>query len=103
MNAVKGSVVKSTAGRDQGRYFVAVAAEDRFVFIADGKERRLENPKRKNVKHISPTAYTIDITGMTDKKLKSFFQGFKPKALLKPARPDEMKEKRDFSVKRRCN
>lgn len=75
MNAVKGSVVKSTAGRDQGRYFVAVAAEDRFVFIADGKERRLENPKRKNVKHISPTAYTIDITGMTDKKLKKLLSG----------------------------
>lgn len=70
MNAVKGSVVKSTAGRDQGRYFVAVAAEDRFVFIADGKERKLENPKRKNVKHISPTDHRIDITGMTNKKLK---------------------------------
>lgn len=70
MNAVKGSVVKSTAGRDQGRYFVAVAAEDRFVFIADGKERKLENPKRKNVKHISPTDQRFDITGMTNKKLK---------------------------------
>lgn len=70
MNAVKGLVVKSMAGRDQGRYFVAVAAQDRFVFIADGKEHRLENPKRKNVKHISPTAHSIDITDMTNKKLK---------------------------------
>ena len=70
MNVVRGSVVKALAGRDQGRIFVAVAAEDRFVLIADGKERKLSNPKRKNVKHISPTGETVDLTGLTDKKLR---------------------------------
>ena len=70
MNIVKGSVVKSTAGRDQGSLFVATAVEDRFVFISDGKERKLEHPKRKNVKHISPTGSRIDTNGLTNKKLK---------------------------------
>ena len=37
MKVVKGSVVKALAGRDQDRLFVAVAVEDRCVFIADGK------------------------------------------------------------------
>lgn len=81
MNIVEGSVVKSTAGRDQGSYYVATAAEDRFVFIADGKRHKLESPKRKNVKHISPTSARIDITGLTNKKLKKLLselmtQGF---------------------------
>ena len=49
-----GSVVLANAGRDKGRYFVAVAASGGFVYIADGKERKLEKPKRKNIKHISP-------------------------------------------------
>lgn len=70
VNIPKGSVVKSLAGRDQGGYYVAVEAEDRFVFIADGKERKLEKPKRKNVKHISPVGKEIDIAGLTNKKLK---------------------------------
>ena len=70
MKVVKGSVVKALAGRDQDRLFVAVAVEDRCVFIADGKERRLEKPKRKNIKHISPTGTVIDMTDMTDKKLR---------------------------------
>ena len=42
-----GSVVLANAGRDKGRYFVAVAASGGFVYIADGKERKLEKPKRK--------------------------------------------------------
>ena len=76
MKVVKGSVVKALAGRDQGRFFVAVAAEDRFVYIADGKERKLEKPKRKNVKHISPTGTVIDITDMTDKRLRRILTAF---------------------------
>ena len=44
-----GSVVLANAGRDKGRYFVAVAASGGFVYIADGKERKLEKPKRKNI------------------------------------------------------
>ena len=70
VNIPKGSVVKSLAGRDQGVYYVAVEAEDRFVFIADGRERKLEKPKRKNVKHISPVGKRIEIVGLTNKKLK---------------------------------
>lgn len=70
VNIPKGSVVKSLAGRDQGGYYVAVEAEDRFVFIADGKEHMLEKPKRKNVKHISPVGKRIEIAGLTNKKLK---------------------------------
>lgn len=84
MNVVKGSVVKALAGRDQGSFFVAVAAEDRFVYIADGKERKLSNPKRKNVKHISPTGTVADMTDMTDKKLKRLLSAFTTQNAAEP-------------------
>ncbi len=70
MNIVKGSVVKSLAGRDQDRIYVAVSVEDRFILIADGKLHKLEAPKRKNVKHISPTGSVICDQGLTNKKLR---------------------------------
>lgn len=70
MNIVKGSVVKSLAGRDQDRYYVAVSVEDRFILVADGKWHKLDSPKKKNVKHISPTGMTIAAENMTDKKLR---------------------------------
>ena len=64
-----GSVVLANAGRDKGRYFVAVAASGGFVYIADGKERKLEKPKRKNIKHISPAGVNISTDELTNRKL----------------------------------
>ena len=66
-----GSVVLANAGRDKGRYFVAVAASGGFVYIADGKERKLEKPKRKNIKHISPADVIISTDELTNRKLRN--------------------------------
>ena len=45
-------VVLSTAGRDQGQLFYCVATEEPFVWLADGKGRTLDKPKRKKRKHV---------------------------------------------------
>ncbi len=80
-NIKVGSVVKACAGRDKGRWFVAVAVNGGFIEIADGKERRLEKPKRKNIKHISPTDTLIDTGGLTDKKLRKLIYEFETRNL----------------------
>ncbi|MDE7295492.1 MAG: KOW domain-containing RNA-binding protein [Oscillospiraceae bacterium] len=69
-NAV-GRIVRSAAGRDKGKFLVVVAADDEFVMVADGKERRLGNLKRKRLKHVKFTNTVIDMTNITDKKLRS--------------------------------
>ena len=45
-------VVVSLAGRDKGQLFFVLDTDDLFVYIADGKGRRLEQPKRKKRKHV---------------------------------------------------
>ncbi len=47
-----GQVVRSKAGRDNGKAFMIVRTEDNYVYIADGAIRKLESPKRKKIKHI---------------------------------------------------
>lgn len=48
-----GRVVFSRAGRDQGHYFVIVAVLDAdHVAIANGCQRKVDNPKRKKIKHL---------------------------------------------------
>lgn len=47
-----GQMVRSTAGRDNGMAFVVVRADDNYVYVADGAIRKLENPKKKNFRHI---------------------------------------------------
>ena len=44
-------VVISTAGRDQGKLFYVLEADDVFLTLADGKGRTIEKPKRKKRKH----------------------------------------------------
>lgn len=57
MKIVPGSVVISKAGRDKNKSFIVleVGANNEYILMADGKLRRVENPKRKKLKHIIVT------------------------------------------------
>ena len=52
MEVDKSSLVVSKAGRDHGQLFYVIDADEQYVYLADGKSRRLEKPKRKKRKHI---------------------------------------------------
>ena len=52
MEIDKSSLVVSKAERDQGQLFYVIDADEQYVYLADGKSRRLEKPKRKKRKHI---------------------------------------------------
>ena len=45
-------VVVSTAGRDRGQWFYVIKEEPMFLYLANGKDRTLDKPKRKKRKHI---------------------------------------------------
>ena len=45
-------VVVSTAGRDQGEWFYVISEDPIYLFLANGKDRTLDKPKRKKRKHV---------------------------------------------------
>lgn len=52
-SAVPGRLACSTQGRDRGRFYLVVGTEgDNFVRVADGVVRKVERPKKKNLKHL---------------------------------------------------
>ena len=53
MNIAESNIVKATAGRDAGKFFFVLAVQGDFLLLADGKHRRVENPKRKRQKHVA--------------------------------------------------
>ena len=55
----KGTVVVSTAGKDQGIAMVVWSVEDRVVYVVNGREHRLEHPKRKNPRHLRALGVTV--------------------------------------------
>ena len=44
-------VVVSLRGHDQGEWFYVIDADPVYLFLANGKDRTIEKPKRKKRKH----------------------------------------------------
>ena len=44
-------VVISTAGRDAGKLFYVIEADENWLTLVNGKDRTIEKPKRKKSKH----------------------------------------------------
>ena len=52
MDINKSDVVISLNGRDAGKRFIVTDTEGEYSLLADGKNRRVEKPKRKKNKHL---------------------------------------------------
>ncbi len=69
-----GTVVLSKCGRDEGRYFIVCrTAEKDYIYIADGALRKLANPKKKKVKHVTVTCDRLEAIGKKLEEGKKVF------------------------------
>ncbi len=55
-----GEFVYVIAGRDKGKCFIILSADDKYVYLCNGKGRKVTTPKKKSVKHISFTGEKSD-------------------------------------------
>ena len=62
LSLVKGQVVRSKKGRDEGKVFVITEIIDKdFLCLVDGKLRKLDRTKKKKVKHLYIYKDVIDL------------------------------------------
>lgn len=54
---VVGQLVFSKSGHDKGGLFVIMKIEGEYLYLADGKVRALEKPKKKKIKHVQKVNY----------------------------------------------
>ena len=45
-------VVVTTAGRDQGELFYVIKEDEKYLYLANGKDRTLDKPKQKKRRHV---------------------------------------------------
>ena len=57
MHELIGCFVSSRSGRDAGKYYVIIDTNKEYVYLVDGNIRTLDNPKKKNIKHIKKLSY----------------------------------------------
>ena len=64
MNKYIGCFATSLAGHDHNNEYIIVDADDEYVYLADGKLKKVDNPKKKKLKHVQLIKRTDDtITG----------------------------------------
>ena len=65
MNKYIGCFATSIAGHYHNNIYVIIDADDEYVYLVDGKIRKVNNPKKKKLKHVQLIKRTNDtITGM---------------------------------------
>lgn len=62
-----GKLVFSKAGHDRNRAYIVVDEDNERVWLADGVDRGILNPKKKNRKHVQPAGCVF-----SEKDLASF-------------------------------
>ena len=62
-----GSLVKSLCGREYSELFIILKIENGFAYLTNGKSRPIENPKKKNIKHL----YTLLIETTLGEKINN--------------------------------
>lgn len=50
--SIVGMLATSKAGHDKDSVYVIIREEGEYIYVADGKIRTVERPKRKNKKHV---------------------------------------------------
>lgn len=58
--ATPGGAAYSLAGRDKGELMIILRVEAGYAYLADGKKRRVENPKKKKLRHLNVTNFVSD-------------------------------------------
>ena len=77
MNYEAGQIVKSLAGHDKDSYYMIVRVEGNFIWAADGTRHKLEDPKKKNIRHVQLIkAYVPDEDRDKDVAIQHFLKSY---------------------------
>ena len=75
-----GAVVLATAGREKGELFLIIKEDNDYAFIINGDTRTIENPKKKNKKHLhllcKSESTGLDTNELSDALVKKFLNNY---------------------------
>lgn len=78
MLPARGTIICSKAGRDSGKFMIVLGESNGNLLVTDGKERPVDRPKLKSIKHVSLTTCTVTEEQMlTNRSIRHALNDFK--------------------------
>jgi len=76
-----GAIVKSIAGRETNDIFIILKIDKGFAYLVNGKSRPIENPKKKNLKHLEllqkSELVELDLNNLTNAQIIKYLKDYK--------------------------
>ncbi len=74
---LKGYLAISKAGRDKGELYVIWDEANEYVYLVDGKYKKLDNPKKKKKKHITIVKHRSEALINSNEDIKLVLKRYK--------------------------
>ncbi len=81
-----GMLAMSKAGHDKGAIYVIIREEGEYVYVADGRIRTVDVPKKKNKKHIQiikKKQLTVSESGFNDLEIRKIIKEYQEEGNVK--------------------
>jgi len=86
-----GQIVFAKSGRDKGKAFIVINIHEDYLYLADGKLRTLDKPKKKKQMHVQPTNYVAkletDGRALQDADIRKQLKAFITRSIGEGGRP----------------
>ena len=66
-----GMMARSLAGHDKGKVYMVLDVKEPFVYLVEGKIRKLDHPKKKRIKHVQVEVSNIGVSLVENDKVIS--------------------------------
>ena len=83
-----GDIVVSITGHDRGEHYLVIDCDKDFIYVANGRLKTLDKPKKKKKKHVSRLGKSDEFIDMknsgdnfNDVKLKYLLKNWRSKCL----------------------
>ena len=74
----RGALVQAIQGRESGEVFLVLNADEEYAYLVNGKTRTIEQPKKKNKKHLylllKGEDVNLDLDGLTNAQIIQYIK-----------------------------
>lgn len=71
-----GMLARSKAGHDAGKIYVIMDVDSAYIYLADGRIRTVDRPKKKKIRHVELICRENDVSAADDAQIRRILKEY---------------------------